>query len=1002
MKFNTKPKCIYIKNIYIQPTKYQKFNNSANVFMENKKLVSDYNANNQTTNNITKQIPKTSIKTYYQNIYPKNPNDLYKENPNYSSSKNVSYKTSYRNEKGHIISVETYKGSVISGRKTDQKNYEIANPFKERSNSENSINCFNRTYSFFNKDNAKANITTKKVEKDFLSNLSNKNNITFANNPQKMSNVRNKEKSSDNYIPFSNKNSSCSCTISRKGSKKYFYQDQTFRKDAKNDKSNDNDKNNDQRIFYSTFQKNQFLSPNCNINNNVSQTIIPNSYTEQINKNKFNKNAKRIQKYILSDKKRKMKSRQNFREYKNPLSKSTSIDLNDNNYYKKNTPSRNGIEEIYGKNKSPTNTPSIISNDSIFNNNENKNFEWIREDKELYINNLNNNNFENELNTSNYYDSNSIIDDRYYKDYDNIKLKEMKDKVFAQSAIIIQSVFRGFLVKNKLDTFLYNYKNYNKAMELLEKLFDLYLRKNTELEKEKLLNFLKEKQKEKEKSFGNKSNINFKSCKAFKLLNIPYTPHNESGESLYTNKFIDLFLHEEIGERFNIIKKNINKEKELEKKYKEELENVNSKMNKLIEENNMLKDMNQKSKLRDDKFKEITMENKKKDNIINIITNDNQNLAKRLKIIQDKYNKLFIEKQIHLNIELKKNISEYKNSKELLEDYKKLNLLYLFYKKNIHLSGILRKNFDKYKNIATIIKDKKNTNNSIRELKLNYIMTNHKSKTNNNTYINFIKLYYNDLLKNKEDENKNNIIKEKLMNIISKKEKAYKLFLKSYFNKFYYNGVLSSLIEEKNERLEKEKIIKLNNLKKYIISIENRKKKYYIFKYRNCFNRWNLISKMLSMKAVTDEKKRKKRQKQRTKKKLEKNKSANKYLSNSNSNSNIHNEKNNINTYNKEKDKDIINYLEHSVTTDFSGVEIIMDNKTDKIMKATEKLNGIFYKAALYYKLIENNNKNNNNIDSNSNNQNISKNNSDKKDVKDDNGNDNDDDEDSGESSFGI
>ena len=1000
MKFNTKPKCIYIKNIYIQPTKYQKFNNSANVLMENKKLVSDYNANNQTTNNISKQMPKTSIKTYYQNIYPKNPNDLYKENPNYSSLKDVSYKTSYRNEKDHIISAETYKGSVISGRKTDQKNYEIANPFKERSNSENSINCFNRTYSFFNKDNSKTNITTKKVENDFLSNLSYKNNITFAINPQKMSNEINKEKSSDNYISYSNKNSSCSCKISRTGSKKYFYQDQTFRKDAKNDKSNDNDKINDQRIFFSTFQKNQFLSPNSNINNNISQTIIPNSYTEQINKNKFNKNAKRIQKYILSDKKRKMKSRQNFREYKNPLSKSTCIDLNDNNYYKKNTPSRNGIEDIYSKNKNPTNTPSIISNDSIFNNNDNKNFEWIREDKELYINNLNNNNFENELNTSNYYDSNSIIDG-YYKDYDKIKLKEMKDKVFAQSAIIIQSVFRGFLVKNKLDTFLYNYKNYYKAMELLEKLFDLYLRKNTGLEKEKLLNFLKEKQKEKEKTFGNKSNINFKSCKAFKLFNIPYTPHNDSGESLYTNKFIDLFLHEEIGERFNIIKKNINKEKELEKKHKEELENVNNKMNKLIEENNMLKDMNQKSKLRDDKFKEITMENKKKDNIINIITNDNQNLAKKLKIIQDKYNKLFIEKQIHLNIELNKNKSEYKNSKELIEDIKKLNLLFLFYKKNSYLSDILRKNFDKYKNIITIIKDKKNTNNSIRKLKLNYIMTNQKSKTNNNTYINFIKLYYTDLLKNKENENKNNIIKEKLMNIISKKEKAYKLVINSYFNRFYYNGVISSLIEEKNECLAKEKIKKLNNLKKYIISIENLKKNYYIFKYRNCFNRWNLLSKMLSMKAVTDEKKRKKRQKQRTKKKLEKNKSANKYLSNSNSNSNIHNEKNNINTYNKEKDKDIINYLEHSVTTDFSGVEIIMDNKTDKIMKATEKLSGIFYKAALYYKLIDNNNKNNNNIDSNTNNQNISKNNSDKKDVKDDNGNDNDD-EDSGESSFGI
>ena len=68
MKFNTKPKCIYIKNIYIQPTKYQKISNSTNVFMENKN--SDYNVNNQSSQKNFYHIPKTSIKTFYQNIYP--------------------------------------------------------------------------------------------------------------------------------------------------------------------------------------------------------------------------------------------------------------------------------------------------------------------------------------------------------------------------------------------------------------------------------------------------------------------------------------------------------------------------------------------------------------------------------------------------------------------------------------------------------------------------------------------------------------------------------------------------------------------------------------------------------------------------------------------------------------------------------------------------------------------------------------------------------------------
>jgi hypothetical protein len=281
-------------------------------------------------------------------------------------------------------------------------------------------------------------------------------------------------------------------------------------------------------------------------------------------------------------------------------------------------------------------------------------------------------------------------------------------------------------------------------------------------------------------------------------------------------------------------------------------------------------------------------------------------------------------------------------------------------------------------------------------------MTNQKNKANIITNNNLINLYYNDIIKYEEFKSRNNLIKEKLINLIKNKEKYYRNFIKSNFKKFYYNGIISCIIEEKNENMQREKTKKLNNLKKSIISIENRANNYFIKKHKNCFNKWKLISKFLTMKAFTDEKKRKKRQKQRTKKRLEKNKSANKYLSNSNNSiSNIHNEKINTNIF-REKDKEI-NYLEHSVTTEFSGMEILMDNKTDKIIKATDKLNGIFYKAALYEKLFEN--KNNNNIDGNTENnnkQNIGKNNSEKKNAKENNGNDNEDEEDSGESSFGI
>jgi hypothetical protein len=59
---------------------------------------------------------------------------------------------------------------------------------------------------------------------------------------------------------------------------------------------------------------------------------------------------------------------------------------------------------------------------------------------------------------------------------------------------------------------------------------------------------------------------------------------------------MNLFLHIEIGERFNIIKEN--RQKEIEQKYKEEIDNINNKMDKLIEENKTLKDINEKNKLK--------------------------------------------------------------------------------------------------------------------------------------------------------------------------------------------------------------------------------------------------------------------------------------------------------------------------------------------------------------------------------------------------------------------
>ena len=57
-----------------------------------------------------------------------------------------------------------------------------------------------------------------------------------------------------------------------------------------------------------------------------------------------------------------------------------------------------------------------------------------------------------------------------------------------------------------------------------------------------------------------------------------------------------------------------------------------------------------------------------------------------------------------------------------------------------------------------------------------------------------------------------------------------------------------------------------------------------------------------------------------------------------------------------EKDKDNINYLEHTVTTDLSLAETNPEIKTDKIIKATEKLNDLFLKGIIFYKIFGNKN----------------------------------------------
>ena len=1025
-EFNPKKKCIYIKNIYIQPSKNQKLLSATNSFIENKKIISDYNVNNQALNFYPKQKNKNILKSFYKNVNPQKQNNFVRDNQDLLSSKNIHYKSTTKKIKEKLIPLDTYSGSNISRRKLDQKNYQISNPFKERSNSENSINYFNRTYTFFNNHNIKdiksSYLKSKPVDESNLMNISKQiddsANISCANINKKINNFRNDPNNKEN-LSIKSKNSSCSCSFSRTNGKKYFYQEHTYKPQNNEGQFNP-------------------MSPNINFNTsskiNMSSINTPSNYKENTYNNNTNKNAKRIQKYILSDKKRKLKSRQNFKEYKDdnlckstflPKDLGTNIQNKNKNYFVKNTPNRSEIESKFKQNKNLQNSPSVSSFSNMNNNsNTNSNYDsksqtqkynWMKENNNLYFNNniLNYNNYKNNnMDSNNFFDSNSTLDG-YFKVFNKIDiegigeygLNSIKGKeLFEQSALIIQSVFRGYLVKSKFESLLYNFKGYDKASEILEELFNLYFKKDLNDDKQKFMDNLKEI-KNKKVIENNYSNFNVnKSYNGIKVFNSPLSPSTESEVKNKSNKFIDMFLHKEIGERFNILKNNENKEKEMEKKHKEELDEVNDRMNKIIEENNMLKDLNEKNKYKEKKFQELSNENKKKENIINIITNDNQNLARRLKIIKDKYNNLEIHKQPNINININledKKVDQYNNSKELFFAYRNFYLLYLIYKKNYNILDTLRRYFFRYRNIITNIIDINKYNFMLKKEKLNNLMTILKNREKNNIYHSFYKLYYSGIINYKETEYKNDTINEKLINLIINKENKHKSLIKRYFHNFYDNGIISQLNEENNQNIKLINAKILNNLKKLIISVELRKNKYYKIKLTYIFEKWNILSKMLAMKAVTDEKKRKKRQKQRTKKKIEKNKSANKYYSYNTGNFNLNIEKNNINILNKVKDKETFNFLEHSITTDFSGHEVNMDNKNDKITKATDKLTLLFFKAAMSYRL--NNNKNINlnlNKENNNENEKNMNGNNDKKEIeiKDNNESDGD----SGESSFGL
>ena len=963
----------YMRNVYInQIMKPQIQNNLNYAYFENPRNIAGY-CNNQGQDLNDKNIffNHRPLKTFYQNYIPKE-NKSEKDTFSYRKSDIENDEIFYEKNLEELCKSKTY------GRK-HKKN---ENYFNERSFSEGKMKSSIQFYTVLKKNERKhENISYLKVNQlnkngknmKYMNKQSD-NNIKFYDLGSKESifkNTNNENISSRNTNSSSSKNAFIN-------SKKCIYNDRNKKQNIKEGKNTYLSEYNKNTInqFKNLIKMNNVCTTSTNSNNNsYNYTINKNTNLKYSNKTLSGKVRIKSYNYLGQNQNQCFKSVE-----KNPNRNTINYKNYINNY---NTPNKMPDEYKNMENISTLNSPSVPSYSSIIDDISinSKNYVWIKKNikkSKLYSNNIDNNylyNYEKNpnINKSNFINQNII---NFASDTTNlntslynteiaypdsltkeIKIYEMKD-LFEHSAILIQSAFRGYLVKKKFDTFYCNYKHYyNKGVELLELILNYFFKKSINIIEEKqkffkyLLSLRRVKTLANKNRNKNKMNQKPKTNKNNYLIKSHYSSNNFKYNTKTKKYYQDLFLHKEIGERFNIIKEN-NKENDIEKMYKDKLDGINIKLNKLMKENNILKEINQKNIIKESKYREMSKDNKKKDDIINIITNDNKTLARKLKIIQDKYNKLQIQNQDYINYNSDNEQSNKNCGIDLFEEYRNLFLEFLIYKmhEKYYLST-LRNYFYKFKDNCLSEELNGKSREILKEQKLKYLVNNKNNKNIINLYHNLSKFYYKGKLCQKEIENKNNKLKYKLLNIFKNKENSYKSNLKTYFYKFYYKGIIFNIKQQKSNKkiyISKENYGKI---KQFLNVLLKRKDKYNKDLKREYFIKWHLYTKVLGLKALINDKRRKKRQKQKLKKKNE-NEATNKYLTN---NKILHFGKSNIYILNKDKEKELLISLDEKNQTYLTSNENMnLDNKYNNVIQATKKLGEIFYKAAHKHQLLDN------------------------------------------------
>ena len=464
------------------------------------------------------------------------------------------------------------------------------------------------------------------------------------------------------------------------------------------------------------------------------------------------------------------------------------------------------------------------------------------ENKPRRIRNSNNNNNKNSVHRN---IDIIITKRRSNKEKDFFKINNIIDKAekerYINSAILIQSHFRAFLVKIKLYNNVQLYVCLKGAIMILGKLVTMRKKLFFHLFKDCISH------KFYDDIMGSKVAMN-----AFKeyLIN----NRNKSKEKPNINSF-----HKELGDSFNIIIDNSKKENS-EKKLK-------SKLNDMIKENKELKIQLVDNKNYEEKMKNLIDENKKNKNINDIIMKDNQQLAKKLKDMQDYRNtNLFIDNKVSIDLthEEKLQIEELiKNNEIYLNKLKEIFLLNIIRKRTNYNKNLLKNKFYKYQKVVDKLKNKENEHNIKKEMLTNILFGKIRNKLKSIKQKCFWDIYYSGIISNNENIFNDRLRNKYLTNIINNNQQKIKQVLHKAFFKYYSNVIKFSneenLKKEEEEEMQNKELSKKILLKKIIKNYH--KKKILIFKI--FMDKWNLKSKILGMRAAARDKKKKRKLKKK-------------------------------------------------------------------------------------------------------------------------------------------